>query len=140
MYVSFPGGTTVKNLPADAGDAKDRGSIHGLGRSPQVGNGNHFCILAWKIPWTEEPSGLQFRGHDRSHTHSAELGMFGLLWLLSSKESACQGWRCTFYPWVGWIPWRRKCQPTPLFLPGKSRGQRSLADCSPQGRKKSSMT
>ena len=62
MYVSFSGGTTVKNLPADAGDAKDRGSIHGLGRSPQVGNGNHFCILAWKIPWTEEPSGLQFRG------------------------------------------------------------------------------
>ena len=31
-----------------------------------------------------------------------------------------------FYPWVGKIPWRRKWQPTPVFLPGKSHGQRSL--------------
>ena len=34
--------------------------------------------------------------------------------------------RCWFNPWVGKIPWRRKWQPTPVFLPGKSRGQRSL--------------
>ena len=32
-----------------------------------------------------------------------------------------------FDPWVGKFPWRRKCQPTPIFLPGKSHGQRSLA-------------
>ena len=31
-----------------------------------------------------------------------------------------------FYPWVGKIPWRRKWQPTPVFLPGESHGQRSL--------------
>ena len=35
--------------------------------------------------------------------------------------------RCRFDPWVGKIPWRRKWQPTPVFLPGKSHGQRSLA-------------
>ena len=35
--------------------------------------------------------------------------------------------RCGFDPWVGRIPWRRKSQPTPVFLPGKSHGQRSLA-------------
>ena len=35
--------------------------------------------------------------------------------------------RCGFDPWVGKIPWRRKCQPTPVFLPGKSHGQRCLA-------------
>ena len=34
--------------------------------------------------------------------------------------------RCGFYPWVGKIPWRKKWQPTPVFLPGESRGQRSL--------------
>ena len=34
--------------------------------------------------------------------------------------------RCGFNPWVGKIPWRRKWQPTPVFLPGKSHGQRSL--------------
>ena len=42
------------------------------------------------------------------------------------KESACNGW---FDSWVGRIPWRRKGQPTPVFLPEKSHGQRSLAGC-----------
>ena len=41
--------------------------------------------------------------------------------------------RCGFDPWVGKIPWRRKWQPTPAFLPEKSRGQRSLLGDSPEG-------
>ena len=45
----------------------------------------------------------------------------------------CMGHR--FDPWVGKIPWRWKWQPTPVFLPGESHGQRSLVDYSPQGRK-----
>jgi len=36
-----------------------------------------------------------------------------------------------FDPWVGKIPWRKKWQPTPVFLPGESHGQRSLVGCSP---------
>ena len=44
----------------------------------------------------------------------------------SDKESACQFRRRRFVPWVGKIPWRRKWQPTPIFLPGESHGQRSL--------------
>ena len=36
-----------------------------------------------------------------------------------------------FDPWVGRIPWRRACQPTPAFLPGKSHGQRSMGGCGP---------
>ena len=47
-------------------------------------------------------------------------------WWLSGKESACQCRRHGFNPWIGKIPWRRKWQPTPVFLPGESRGQRSL--------------
>ena len=43
-------------------------------------------------------------------------------------------------PWVGKIPWRRKWQPTPVFLPGKSHGQRSLEGCSPWGQKESDTT
>jgi len=39
--------------------------------------------------------------------------------------------RCRFDPWVEKIPWRRKWQPTPVFLPGESHGQRSLAGYSP---------
>ena len=45
-----------------------------------------------------------------------------------------------FDPWVGKIPWRRKWQPTPGFLPGKSHGQRSLAGYSPWGLKESGTT
>ena len=41
--------------------------------------------------------------------------------------------RQEFNPWVGKIPWRRKWQPTPVFLPGESHGQRSLAGYSPWG-------
>jgi len=48
----------------------------------------------------------------------------GLLWWLNGKESACQCRRHKFDPWLGKIPWRRKRQPTPVFLPGKSNGQR----------------
>ena len=55
----------VKNLPANAGDAGDSGSIPGSGRSPGGGNGNHSSILAWNIPWTEELGGLQSTGSQR---------------------------------------------------------------------------
>ena len=52
----------VKNLPADAGDARDSGSIPGSGRSPGVENGNLLQYSCWKIPWTEEPGKLQSLG------------------------------------------------------------------------------
>ena len=56
----------------------------------------------------------------------------------SCKESACQrrkSERCVFDPWIGKIPWWRKWQPVPVFLPGKIHGQRSLEGYSPWGRK-----
>ena len=40
IHMGFPGGTVVKNLPANAGDTRDAGLIPGLGRSPGIGNGN----------------------------------------------------------------------------------------------------
>ena len=63
-----------------------------------------------------------------------------LLWWLSSKRIPCQCRRFRCYPWVRKIPWRRKRQPTPLFLPGKSHGQRSLVGYSPWGPQESDMT
>ena len=45
-----------------------------------------------------------------------------------------------FYPWVGKIPWRRKWQPTPIFLPGEPHGERSLVGYSPWGHKESDTT
>ena len=61
-------------------------------------------------------------------------------WCLCGNESACQCRRQGLDPWVGKIPWRRKCQPTPVFLPGESHGQRSLAGFSPWGHKELDMT
>ena len=73
--------------------------------------------LAWKIPWTEEPGGLQSMGSRRvGHDWATSLSLF------------------TF------MHWRRKWQPTPVFLPGESHGQRSLMGCSPWGREESDTT
>ena len=55
----FPDGSDGK---ASAYDVGDPGLIPGSGRSPGGGNGNHSSILAWKIPWTEEPGRLQSMG------------------------------------------------------------------------------
>ena len=63
IFRGFPGGSVVKNLPANAGDP---GSIPGLERSPGEENGNHFSIPAWRIPRTEEPGGLQSMGLQES--------------------------------------------------------------------------
>ena len=48
----------------------------------------------------------------------------------SGKEPACQCQRHGFDPWVRKIPWRRKWQLNPVFLPGESNGQKSLPGCS----------
>ena len=55
----------VKNLPADAGYTRNAGLIPGSGRSPGGEHGNHSTILAWRIPWTDEPGGLQSMGSQR---------------------------------------------------------------------------
>ena len=66
----------------------------------------HSSILAWKIPWTEEPGRLQSMGSLRvQNDWATSLSVF------------------TF------IHWRRKWQPTSVFLPGESQGQRSLLGC-----------
>ena len=49
-------------------------------------------------------------------------------------------WRPRFNPWGRKIPWRKNRQPTPVLLPGKSHGQRSLAGYNPWGRKESDTT
>ena len=77
----------------------------------------HSSTLAWKIPWTEEPGRLQPMGSLRvGHDSVTSLSIF------------------TF------MHWRRKWQPTPIFLPGEFHGQRTLVDYSPRGRKESDTT
>ena len=62
VQVGFPGALVVKNPPTNAGTVRDLGSISGIARSPEEGMATHPSILAWRIPWTEEPGGVQAVG------------------------------------------------------------------------------
>ena len=58
----FPGGSVVKKSPANA---RDPGSIPGSGRSLEEEMAAHSSILAWEIPWADEPGGLESTGSQR---------------------------------------------------------------------------
>ena len=58
----------ARNPPVNAGDVRAVGSIPGSGRSPGGGHGNPSSVLAWRLPWTEEPGGLQPTGRKESDT------------------------------------------------------------------------
>ena len=93
----------------------------------------HSSILAWEIPWTEEPGGLQTMGWQRVEYNLAteqQVSFWPPQWLSTERIHAqCRrhGRSLGFDPSVEKIPWRRKWQPTPVFLPGESHGQRRLA-------------
>ena len=65
LLKGFPGGPVVKNLPANAGDM---GLIPGSERALGKEMATYSSILAWEIPWTEEPGGLQLMGTQNSQT------------------------------------------------------------------------
>ena len=83
----------VKNLPVKVGDARDVSSIPRSGRSPEESRATHSSILAWRIPWTEEPGGLQSIrshrvGHDSVHGSRQCSGLgFGGFYTLTSNCS-----------------------------------------------------
>ena len=68
-----------KESSCNAGAAKDVDSIPGLGRSPGEDTATHSSILAWRIPWTEEPSGLWSGGLQR-------VGHFSAVWMLQTGQ------------------------------------------------------
>ena len=77
----------------------------------------HSSTLAWRIPWVEEPGGLQSMGLWRvGHNWATSLSLLTLL------------------------HWRRQWQPTPVFLPGESQGRGSLVGHRPWGRTESDTT
>ena len=78
---------------------------------PEKAMAPHSSTLAWEIPWTEEPGRLQSMGSLRvGYDWATSLSLF------------------TF------LHWRRKWQPTPVFLPGESQGRGSLVGCRLWGR------
>ena len=61
-FKDFPGGAVVKNLPANAGNPRYALRSQGQEDPPEQEMATHSSILAWEIPWTEEPGRLQSMG------------------------------------------------------------------------------
>ena len=107
----------VKNLPANAGDIRDGSSIPRWGRFLQKGIATHYSILAWKIPWTEEPSGVtksrtRWKRWSTRHIHHCH------------KCPRKQGGRRRI-PQSSYVP-----SPSPLGAVGRCKERRSfLTDC-----------
>ena len=116
----FPGGSVVKNLPAM--QETQETWVESLGQEDPLEEemATHSSILAWEIPWTEEPAGLESTGHKElnrtEHRHT-------LPPVIRTQCFHCRQWH-----------------PTPVLLPGKSHGPRSLVGCSPWGREESDTT
>ena len=121
----------------------------------EASNATHSSVLAWRIPGTGEPGGMPSMGshrvgHDWSDLAAAAATTYALE-KATAPDSSTLAWRV---PWteepgrlqsmgslrVGhdwatslslfiFMHWRRKWQPTPVFLPGESQGQRSLVGC-----------
>ena len=88
-----------------------------LAKSGEGNGSGDSSTLAWKIPWTEEPGGLLSMGSHRvGHDWATSLSLFT------------------------YMHWRRKWQPTPVFLPGESQGWGSLVGCLLWGRTESDTT
>ena len=151
----YPDDSQGKNLPA-----LQETWVWSLGREDPLEKimATHSSILAWRIPWTEEPGDLQSVALQRVRHHWAANTFTSFLLLYYSAvekamvpHSSTLAWRI---PWMeepsrlqsmgsrrvrqDWatslslftfMHWRRKWQPTPVFLPGESQGRGSLVGC-----------
>ena len=100
-----------------AGEKKKEFQLEYVVKNPEKAMAPHSSTLAWKIPWTEKPGRLQSMGLLRvRHDWATSLSLFTLM------------------------HWRRKWQPTPVFLPGESQGWGSLMGCRPWGHTESDTT
>ena len=164
--MGFPGDSVVKNLPANATDV---GLIPGSGRSLEEEMATHFSILAWEIAWWA-PVHRVIKSwtwlSTQAHTWTSCLVCFSIecvtrhfysVVYFSFREGSgnplqhsClenpmeslrvrQDW-ATSLSLFTFMHWRRKWQPTPVFLPGESQGLGRLVGCHLWGRTESDMT
>ena len=92
--MASPGGSDGKESARNVGDP---GSIHALGRSPEKEIATHSSILAWRIPWTEEPGGPQSMGSQRvGHdlvTKQQQLSIRLIFPTLTTQQKSANGQR-----------------------------------------------
>ena len=134
--------------------------VQSLGQEEPLKEGmaTHSSVLAWRIPWTEEPGGLQsmglhkvgHNGSDLAHTHTPCFSHNARSWVqLANKTNTVPALTKVRTSWGDKQPSkqintikkplvprcrRRRWHLTPVLLPGKSHGRRSLESCSPLGR------
>ena len=96
-----------------------------MGKPPDFGLGKDFFLLSSATRKVNLPTGRKYLQN-----------LYLLPWWLRWYRIRLQCGRPGFSPWVGKIPRRRAWQPTPVFLPGKFHGQRSLEGYSPRGLKR----
>ena len=112
----------------------------------EKGKATHSRILAWRMPWTEEPGGLQSIGSQRVG-HNWVTNTFMVMWWTSHVALVVRNLPANAgdvrdsdsIPGSGRSP-REEMAHTPVFLPGESHGQRSLVGYSPWAHKKSDTT
>ena len=131
----FSGGSAGKESSCNTGDLS---SIPGLGRSP--GEGKSYPLQYSGLENSMDSMDCTVHEVTKSRTWLSLSHGNSLFWTSLMAQgspdgkSLCQQCRRPYLdPWVGKIPWRRKRQPTPVLLPGKSDGQRSLIGYSPWG-------
>ena len=113
----FPGGASGKELTCQCWKHEMGVQSLGLEDLLEEGMATHCSILAPRIPWTVEPGWLQSLGLQRvGHDWATSPSLFSFM------------------------HWRRKWQPTPVFLPGESQGRGSLVGCRLWGRTESDTT
>ena len=103
----FPGGLLGKESTCNAGDSGDESSIPGSGRYLEEGIAAHSSVLAWRIPWTEAPGGLQSIGSQRVRQdlsnwaceHEEESGLFRATELKGEMVGIWEKWSLKTFPW-----------------------------------------
>ena len=148
----------VKNLPLKAGDIRDTGLMAGLRRSLGGAHGNPLQYSCLENPIDRGDWWTTVHRVEKSRTCWSDLAYTWFsgqttknickIQLLSLKndlvrsevspgvsmvKNGAANKRHSFNLWFGKISWRGKWQPSPVFLSGKSHGQRNLAGCSPGG-------
>ena len=116
-FLSIPIALLMNIIAKISAKLTGRDLYSGSEPGPEKAMAPHFSALAWKILWTKEPGGLQSMG----------LLRVGYDWVTSLSLF-------TF------MHWRRKWQPTPVFLPGESQGRASLVSCHLWGHTESDTT
>ena len=133
----FPCSSVGKEFACSAGDPD---SMLGLGKCSGEGNGSPLQYPCLENLMDRGACWAAVPGVTKSWTQLGDYHLYVLPRWLSGKESTSKYKDLGLIPGLGKFPWRRAWQPTPVFLPGESQGQRSLVGYSPWGHRETRLS